>query len=135
MLKIANWFYELYELYDLKPFKIAFDRWHAKEVQKELEVMFGKDVLEAIPQSFDSLSDPMGMLEIDLKSKRMIYNSNPIDKKCLLDTAVEVNKYGQQRPIKSSSIAKIDGTLTMIMCQNIYSKYKNEIISLNEREM
>ena len=38
----------------------------------------------------------------DLESKLIIYNNNPIDKWCMTNTAIDIDKNDNQQPIKTS---------------------------------
>jgi phage terminase large subunit-like protein len=133
--KVVAWYWELYQKYGIKVYKGGYDRWHSKSTIAELETTFGSGIWEDVPQTYNCLSNPMTMVEVDLKSKNIIYNNNPLDKMCLRNTATEVNKYGQQRPIKSVSYKRIDGTVTLIMLYAMYEKYKNDIYKLNGIEV
>lgn len=132
--KVIEWYWQLYQKYGIKVYKGAYDKWKSKNIIPQLEKTFGSDIWEAVPQGF-YLSNPMTMVEVDLRSKNIIYNNNPLDKMCLRNASTEVNKYGQQRVIKSMSYKRIDGAVTLIMCYEMYEKYKNDIYKLNGIEV
>lgn len=137
--KIVEWFLKIEEEYDIHIFRGGYDRWHSQALQKLLKQMYGKDgdeeVFQAIPQKFEYLSEPMNLLELELKNKMVLLNKNPIDEWCLLNTAVEFNKIGLQRPVKMQQSLKIDGAVVLIMLYFLYLKYKKEIFYLNEIEV
>ena len=136
---ITKWFLELNQKYGIYIYRGGYDRWHSVALQKELKDTFGKDgdkdIFEPISQGFETISDPMGLLEIDLKNKQVLLNNNPVDKWCLLNTAIEFNKIGLQRPVKIKQVGRIDGTLTLIMLYFLYTKYRKEIYMINEIEV
>lgn len=70
----------------------------------------------------------MTLLEADLKAKLVVYDDNPIDKWCLRNTAMDMNKRGLIMPTKAQGKPKnrIDGTATMVNCYNLYQAYKPE---------
>lgn len=133
--EISKWFWEMFEKYDIKIYKGMYDRWRSKSVRKKVDEMFGDNVFEGVLQDHKSFNSPMTLLETDLKSKNIIYNNNELDKMCLRNTAVEVNKYGQQKPIKSSSTKRIDGTVVKIMLYKVYEEYRNELYRINRIEV
>lgn len=133
--EISKWFWEMFEKYDIKIYKGMYDRWRSKSVRKKVDEMFGEGVFEGVLQDHKNFNSPMTLLETDLKSKNVIYNNNELDKICLRNTAVEVNKYGQQKPIKSSSTKRIDGTVVKIMLYKVYEEYRNELYRINGIEV
>lgn len=133
--EISKWFWEMFEKYDIKIYKGMYDRWRSKSVKKKIDELFGEHIFEAVLQDHKSFNSPMTLLETDLKSKNVIYNNNELCKMCLRNTAVEVNKYGQQKPIKSSSTKRIDGTVVKIMLYKVYEEYRNELYRINGIEV
>lgn len=125
---VADWFLSLYDTYHVVPYKIGYDNWHAKDFKKFISDYFGEDVLERIIMDYLSLSNPMTALESDLRRKTLNYNSNPIDKWCLGNTAFKVNNLGQVMPVKvyGQSKNRIDGTLGFIIAYAAYSRYKSD---------
>jgi phage terminase large subunit-like protein len=61
----------------------------------------------------------------------IIYNDNPIDEWCLSNVALDMDKRGLIMPIKVSGKKekRIDGSLTMIMCEYIFQNYRTEYMS------
>ena len=93
---ITKWFVEMYKTWGIKPFKIGYDNAMAKYWVDEM-----RDIgfeLDRVPQSFDGMSEPMKLLETDLKSKLVNYNNNEIDRWCYGNTAIKVNNRGQIKP-------------------------------------
>jgi len=121
----TQWYVELYKKWGIRPYKFGYDNALAKFWVKEMEI-FGAERLERVPQTHFALSNPMQMVEQDLKSKLIIYDDDPIDKFCLKNTAMDINKYGQIKPMKDQSrpINRIDGTAALIDCYFIYQAYK-----------
>lgn len=123
---VVAWFVKLYKKYNIRVYKVGYDKWQAKSFVKEMED-YGFET-EKIPQDVGSMSNPMKMLEADLKSNLVNYNQNPIDKWCLSNTACKVDDLGQIMPIKvqDSRNRRIDGAVTMIIAYATYDRYRRE---------
>jgi phage terminase large subunit-like protein len=88
--------------------------------------------LKKVPQEWGSLSEPMKLVEADLKSNLINYGNNPVDKWCLENTALNVNSKMEIMPVKvqGKEDKKIDGSVTMIMLYRIYIDNRTEFLSL-----
>jgi len=125
----TQWYIELVKKYGLKPYKFGYDNALAKFWIKEMAEIFGDDQqLIRIQQTHESLSSPMLLVEQDLRSNLIVYDDDPIDKFCLKNTAMDMNKYGQIKPMKDQSKPKnrIDGTAALIDCYAVYQAYRPE---------
>lgn len=133
---IVKWFYKLYEDYGMIPYKVGYDNWHAKDFVKMMAQYFGEEITERIAMDKKVISNPMRIVEADLKAKKLIYNNdvvqeNEMDIWCLRNTAIKVDDIGQIMPVKvRQSFNRIDGALSFIICQATYSMYKNDYLSL-----
>ena len=123
---VVAWFVKLYKTYNIRVFKVGYDKWQAKSFVKEMED-YGFE-LEKIPQEISSLSNPMKLLEADLKSNLVNYNQNPIDEWCLSNTACKIDDLGRIMPMKvqDSRNRRIDGAVTMIIAYATLDRYKRE---------
>jgi phage terminase large subunit-like protein len=90
--------------------------------------LFGAEVLEVIPQGAKYLSEPMKLLEADLKSGIVNYNSNDILKWCLSNTQAKINQYGQIMAVKlkEQPSRRIDGAVSLIIAYATMRMYKTE---------
>ena len=129
---IVQWLWDMYTLYDIKPFKIGYDQWHAKGLIKEIIKYFGDDVCEKVRMDFSSLSNPMRSLGADLKNHIVNYDRNEISKWCLKNVAIKTNNIGQIMPIKvqGQSSNRIDGALSKIICYAVKSMYMSDFTLL-----
>ena len=127
---ITKWFVELYKTWGIRFFKIGYDNALAKYWVTEMEDI-GFD-MEKVMQNYDSMSEPMKLLEEDLKSKYVNYNNNPIDKWCLGNTAIKVNNLGQIMPIKVEDMRtrRIDGAVAKIIANAIYIRHRTDYLNL-----
>ena len=125
---VADWFYELYRDHGIRLYKCGYDQRFAKDFLKRMDD-YGFDC-EMIYQNRYVLSSPMKLLEADIRDQLIAFNDNVVDHWCLLNTSVQVFDTGHIMPIKIKGQAsrRIDGTLTFIMCEEMYRRYKTEVL-------
>lgn len=127
---ITKWFLDLYEKNGIITAMIGYDRWHSRGLIEEIKQVVPE--LVPVSQNFKGVSDGMNLLEVELKDKNINYNNNPIDKMCLINTAVDVErKTGYIRPIKSMGKVnnKIDGAVTLIMLMVLLTENRSRFMS------
>lgn len=127
--KIADWFFELYRDYKLRPYKIGYDQRYAKQfISKCEEYTFET---EMIPQG-RALSNAMKLVEADLKSQYINYENDPIDKWCLSNCCCKVDDVGNIQPVKVPGQAskRIDGAVTFIGLYELFRRYRSDYMSL-----
>lgn len=120
---VADWFYRNCKDYGLKPYKIGYDQRFAKVfIDRCEEYGFETEMLN----QGRYLSNAMKLTEADLKSRVINYNGNPVDKWNLKNLCCEVDNYGniQPRKAKGQNSMRIDGGVTLIMLEEIYSRYR-----------
>lgn len=127
---IVAWYISLYKKYGIRVFKTGYDRWNAKSFVKEMDD-YGFD-LEKIPQDINNMSNPMKLLEADLKSNLVNYNQNPIDIWCLSNTSVKTDNLGRIMPIKVQDMRnrRIDGAVTMIIAYATFDRFRKEYLEI-----
>jgi phage terminase large subunit-like protein len=130
---ITKWFIELYKKYQIRFYKIGYDKWSAIYWVKEMEENLNIDC-KRVDQNFGTMSEPMKLLEADLKSKLINYNDNPMDKYCLENTALNMDSKGNIMPtkIQGKENKKIDGAVTMMISYRIYIDNRAEFLRLVE---
>jgi phage terminase large subunit-like protein len=126
--KVADWLYSLYEIYGITPYKCGYDVRLSKGFVNRMTELFGAEVLEVIPQGAKYLSEPMKLLEADLKSGIVNYNCNDILKWCLSNTQAKINQYGQIMAVKlkEQPSRRIDGAVSLIIAYATMRMYKTE---------
>lgn len=128
---VTAWFVEIRDKFDLYIYKIGYDRWSATYWVEEMQETFGKDVMVPVAQGKQTLSLPMKNMGADLESKIIVYNDHPVDKWCLCNTAIDVDKNGNIQPIKTSvPTRRIDGTAALLNACVVYQDNLNEYMSL-----
>lgn len=128
---VSKWYYELFEKYNIRVFNIGYDRYSAVYFVKELEEDYGFDTTK-VKQDHGTLSEPYKMLERDLRAHVVVYNNNPIDKFCLENAAIDVNKDQQMMIVKveGQNNKKIDGAVTMGICYRVYMDNRPTFLDL-----
>lgn len=111
-----DWFIELRDKEDIFPMYIGYDPWHIDDsLLREFQSEFGRKAMIPIRQGVATLSQPMKDMEADFKESLFVYNNNPIDKWCLINTCVKTDINGNIQPIKGMDrTQRIDGTMALI---------------------
>jgi phage terminase large subunit-like protein len=127
---VTKWFVDLYKTYGIRCFKVGYDNALAKFWVDEMEEL-GFD-MERIRMDKFSLSNPMKLVEADLRSQLLIYNDNPIDRWCLGNTALKVDSLGLIMPVKVNDMKnrRIDGAVTKIIAYAAYMRYRTDYLNL-----
>ena len=130
--QIADWFYKLYKDYGLRLYKCGYDQRYAKSFLERMDD-YGFEC-EMLAQG-RALSNAMKLVEAELKTQSINYNSNEIDKWCLGNCGIEIDNVGNIQPVKVKGQAskRIDGALTFIMVFEMFRRYRNDFISQNRR--
>ena len=129
---VKAWFVEIQETYDIYLNLIGYDAWSAAYFVEDMQDYFGKNTMVPVIQGMKTLSQPMKRLGADLENHLIVYNNNPVDKWCLCNTAVDVDKNDNIQPIKTSKPRRrIDGTAALldayVVLQNNYNEYMSLI--------
>lgn len=131
---VTAWYVNLYKEYGIRVFKTGYDKWSAIYWVKEMEEEYYFEC-KRVSQEWGSMSEPMKLVEKDLKSKLIVHNDHPIDRWCLENTALNINTKEEIMPIKiqGKEDKKIDGAVTMIIAYRIYIDNRSEFLSLINR--
>lgn len=127
---VTQWFLEVQNELGIYIPWIGYDGWSADYWVEEMRNCFGKESMEKVIQGKYTLSGPMQRLEADIKKKYVIYNNNPIDKWCLSNTSVDVDKNGNIQPIKVRSRKRIDGTAALLNAYVALERHKNDYMNM-----
>lgn len=128
---VTAWFIRLVKDYGIRFLKIGYDKWSAVYWVKEMEEA-GFD-MERVKQDWAPMSEPMKLVEADLRSNLIFYNNDSLDKWCLENTAIAVNEKMHQMPIKvqGKEEQKIDGAVTLIICYRMYIDNRSDFLRLS----
>ncbi|PFS27732.1 terminase [Bacillus cereus] len=128
---VTQWFLEIRDDYGIYLPWIGYDRWSAKYWVEEMEGYFGKEAMVPVAQGKQTLSSPMKLLGADLESKLVNYNNNPIDKWCLSNTAIDIDKNLNIQPNKTKNQRRrIDGTAALLNAYVILQEKRNDYLNM-----
>lgn len=128
---VTEWFKEIRDDYDIYLPWIGYDAWSAEYWVEEMQMEFGKESMIPVRQGKQTLSGPMKNLKANLQSKIINYNNNPVDRWCLCNTAIDVDKNDNIQPIKTSNPRRrIDGTAALLDACVVLEMKMNEYMSL-----
>lgn len=129
-----EWFKELRDEEDLYIYAIGYDPWHIDDtLLREFQMEFGQNSMIPVRQGTKSMSQPMKDLKAEFMAGNVVYNNNPIDKWCLINTSVKTDVNGNIQPVKSADATqRIDGTIALICAYKVLCDKKDVYIGLNE---
>lgn len=130
-----EWFKELRDNDDLYTTFIGFDPWHIDDtLLAEFRAEFGEASMIPVRQGVITLSEPMKSLAADFKAKKVIYDNNPVDKWCLINTEAKTDVNGNIQPSKSHkwSTQRIDGTAALLDAYVVLLNKRDQYINLNK---
>ncbi len=127
-----DWFIELRDEQDLYISYIGMDRWGFDDsLKRAFRREFGQNSIIEIIQGKKTLSDPMKELRADFRQDRIVYDNNPIDKWCLINTEVDTDINGNIQPIKGKNQRRrIDGTAALLNAYKVLRDKYDEYQSL-----
>lgn len=128
---VTEWFKEVRDKYDIYIPWIGYDAWSAEYWVEEMQMEFGKESMIKVIQGKQTLSSPMKNMKADLQSNLINYNNNPVDRWCLCNTAIDIDKNDNIQPIKTSNPRRrIDGTAASLDALTALERKMNEYMSL-----
>lgn len=128
---ITQWFLEVRDELGIYIPWIGYDRWSAKYWVEEMEGYFGKEAMIPVAQGKQTLSSPMKLLGADLESNLVNYNNNSIDKWCLSNTAIDVDKNLNIQPNKTNNQRRrIDGTAALLNAYVVLQEKRNDYLNM-----
>ncbi len=130
---VADWFYQLYKQYGIRLFKCGYDVKFSKEFLKRMDE-YGFDC-EMVLQNKFVMSNPMKLVEADLKGRLINYNNNPIDAWCLGNASMEIDNLGYVMCVKINNqrAKRIDGAVTLIILYEMFRRYRSEFLQMGTR--
>lgn len=130
---ILDWFIELREQGYYARY-IGYDPWHIDDsLLRAFYSEFGRDSMISVRQGVITLSQPMKDAKADMREGLVVYNNNPIDKWCLLNTAVKTDVNGNWQPIKDvDRFHRIDGSIAFLCAYYVMHNKGDDYINLND---
>lgn len=126
---VADWLYKFVIDNKIYIHKIGYDQKFKRDFINRCE-SYGwvdKEDLIVINQSPEVLHNANNQLEADI-TDQLIYGLNEIDKWCLGNVGLKINGNGKSLICRSDRFHKIDGVATLVMCQEMLNRCKNEIM-------
>lgn len=137
---VADWFYKLYEEYNIRLWRCGYDQRFSKDWISRMEFYGwqktgGDDTdLVMINQNAPTLSNAIKLAESDLKHELILFNNNEIDKWCLGNAGITVtNAIGQVLIIKTQQTKRIDGAVALAILYEMYRRYRTDLTAITER--
>lgn len=110
---VTAWYVKMVKEYEITPLWIYYDRALAGYWVNEM-VSAGFN-MQKCAQGAMTFSQPMRILEADLKSKLVNYNNNPVLKWCFTNTTAKYDDNDNVRPLKGRNQRKrIDGMVSLL---------------------
>jgi phage terminase large subunit-like protein len=127
---VADWFFEMYKKHGIKLYKCGYDVKFSKDFLRRMDE-YNFDC-EIVIQNKITLSNALKLCEADFKARYINYNQNPIDKWTLGNAAIEVDNLGNAQIVKIAGqpSRRIDGAVTLIICYEMFRRYRSEFIKL-----
>jgi phage terminase large subunit-like protein len=127
---IADWHYQLFLEYDLKPFKSGYDNRFAKDFQNRYIELFGEKIAVNVPQEFKVLNNPTRTLEADLRDKSVNYNNSQGDFSCFCNAGMAIDTLGRIMLCKLKKTHRIDGAAAKVIAYATLEWYRSEFMSM-----
>lgn len=132
---ILDWFCELRD----QGFyfrKIGCDPWHVDDSLREAFAQeFGRECLVDVRQGVHTLSQPMKNAKADFAEHLIVYNNNPVDKWCFMNTDKKEDINGNWQPVKAvDRHHRIDGAISFLCAYTVLENNKDDYINLNKAE-
>ena len=132
---VADWLYDFVIKHKIYIHKIGYDQKFKRDFINRCE-KYGwvdKEDLIVINQSPEVLHGANNQIEADIIDQ-LIYGLNEIDKWCLSNVGLKINGSGKSIICRSDKHHKIDGVATLVMCQEMLNRYKDDIVELLPEE-
>lgn len=138
---VADWFYSLYTEHDIRLWRCGYDQRFSKDWLKRMRDLGwsadGDDDMRdlvLIPQNAASLDNALKLTEADLRHQLINYNGNPVDRWCFGNAGIQTDKYGKSLCVKQQPKGKIDGTVTLIILQEMYRRNRTEYAQMTNMQ-
>lgn len=111
---VAEYIWEVWEKFRIRPFRVGYDEWHAKEFAKRVDKNFNVGTTVKIRMTPETLNVPTRNIEEDLRARRINYQNNAICRWNFRNTAIRYDRNGFVMPTKIVGYIgnKIDGTMS-----------------------
>ena len=128
---VADWLWDVTQKFKINIYKIGYDQKFKNDFIRRCEYYGWNDREELIMinQSYDVMHRAICQVEEDLKDQ-LIVGLNVIDKWCLGNAGLKINGDEKSMLKKSETNRRIDGAVTLVMCQEMLNRYGQEILEI-----
>lgn len=129
---VADWFWDVQQKYKIRIHKIGYDQKFKNDFIRRCDYYGWEDRREliVINQSPETLHRAICQVEADIKDQ-LVIGLNAIDKWCLGNAGLKINGYDKAILKKSERNRRIDGAVTLVICQEMLNRYSQEVAELN----
>lgn len=138
--KVADWFYSLYQDYNIRLWKCGYDQRFAKDWLSRMsyygwEKTGGDDTdLMLILQNAQTLTNAIKLAEADFKHKLIKYNNNPVDKWSYGNAGIKLDDKGYALLVKMETGKRIDGAVTLVILYETYRRNRTEFKTIVDKQ-
>ena len=136
---VADWFYSLYEQFNIRLWKAGYDQRFAKDWLNRMayygwQKTGGDDSdLIMINQNALTLSNAIKLCEADFKHQLIQFNDNEIDRWCFGNAGIKVDDKGLALIVKMETGKRIDGAVCLAILYEMYRRYRTELKTIVEK--
>lgn len=129
---VADWFYSLYENYNIRLWKAGYDQKFAKDWLKKMasygwERSGGDDSdLVLIIQNAQTLNNAIKLCEADFRHNLIFYNDNEIDKWNFGNAGLKIDNKGLALIVKMETGKRIDGAVCLAILYETYRRFRTD---------
>ena len=118
---VTEWFQELMTEYGLYPYRIGYDRYSSNYIVKELEALWGPNILVPVAQGAKTLSIPLQNMRAELDSKNIIFNNNQLLRWCLGNLMVVQDSNANLNTVKNrNNSIRDDAAMALLDALTVY---------------
>lgn len=136
---VADWFYSLYNNYNIRLWKAGYDQRFAKDWLNRMayygwQKTGGDDSdLIMINQNALTLSNAIKLCEADFKHQLIRYNNNEIDRWCFGNAGIKVDDKGLALIVKMETGKRIDGAVSLAILYEMYRRYRTDFKTIIDK--
>ena len=133
---IADWFYSLYEEYNIRLWKCGYDQRFSKDWINRMN-FYGWEKhssddsdLIMINQNAETLSNAIKLTEADFKKQLINYNEHEVDRWCLSNSGIKIDSREYALIVKMEPGKRIDGAVALAILYETYRRFRSEFKTL-----
>lgn len=136
---VADWFYGLYNNYNIRLWKAGYDQRFAKDWLNRMsyygwEKTGGDESdLIMINQNALTLSNAIKLCEADFKHQLIQYNNNEMDRWCFGNAGIKVDDKGLALIVKMETGKRIDGAVSLAILYEMYRRYRTDFKTIIDK--